>query len=527
MSSALLRKNHQHFRSLIKGKFLPIVIFRHLSSANPSKVYDLIVVGGGSGGLACAKAAAGCGKNVAVLDFVRPSTQGTKWGIGGTCVNVGCIPKKLMHQAALLGHSIQDARKFGWNVPEVTFSWEEMSSGVHGYVRSLNWNHRIQLKDKNVEYFNAKGSFLDNHTLQAVDVKGQKKILKSHKFVIAVGGRPSFPDIPGALLHAISSDDVFWLKKSPGKTLVVGASYVALECAGFLTGVGLDTTVMIRSSPLRAFDQEMARLVCKHMETHGTKFLHKCHPSHIDRLDSPDRGDVSSQLVVKYQDDQGTQYSDIYDTVLMATGRLPETKTLQLNNTSVQVDPSSGKIIGGFDGDGEKTSAPNIYAIGDVLHGQPELTPVAIQAGKLLANRLFGDSQDQMDYNSVGTAVYTPLEYGCVGLSEEAALHRFGEDNIEIYHSFYKPLEYTIPDRDSSSCFVKVICQREDDKLIGVHYLGPNAGEVIQGFGTAFKAGASMDMLKKTTGIHPTCAEELVKIHITKRSGLSPVATAC
>ncbi|XP_014788741.1 thioredoxin reductase 2, mitochondrial [Octopus bimaculoides] len=522
MYSPLLRKNYQHFKSLIKGNSCT-VIFRKLSSQEPSQVYDLVVVGGGSGGLSCAKAAAGLGKKVAVLDSVRPSPQGTKWGLGGTCVNVGCIPKKLMHQAALFGQSIKDARRFGWNIPEVNFSWEEMAVGVQGYVRSLNWNHRVQLKDKNVDYFNAKGSFVDDNTLEAVDVKGQKQILKSNKFVIAVGGRPHFPDVPGVVEHAISSDDVFWLKNSPGKTLVVGASYVALECAGFLTGVGLDTTVMIRSMPLRAFDQEMALLVCNHMEKHGTKFLRKCHPLQIDRLNGP-----SGPLAVKYRNNQGKEYSDTYDTVLMATGRQPETQTLQLQNTSVQVDRSSGKILGGFDGDGEKTSAANIYAIGDVLQGRPELTPVAIKAGKLLANRLFDDSKLQMDYDKVGTAVFTPLEYGCVGISEEAAIHRFGEDNIEVYHSFYKPLEYTIPERDASQCFIKVICMREGaGKLVGIHYLGPNAGEVMQGFVTAFRAGASMNTVMRTVGIHPTCAEELVKINITKRSGLSPLVTAC
>eukprot|EP00795_Rhopilema_esculentum_P008423 gene8423-14404_t len=181
--------------------------------------YDMVVVGGGSGGLACSKEAAHFGKKVAVLDYVDPSFQGTTWGLGGTCVNVGCIPKKLMHQAALLGESVRDAKKYGWNIPEnFNHDWSVLSEAVQNHVHSLNWGHRVQLKTKSVDYINGKGSFLDSHTIKAVTKNGREKIISGQNIVVAVGGRPRFPNIPGAKEYCISSDDLFWLKKPPGRT---------------------------------------------------------------------------------------------------------------------------------------------------------------------------------------------------------------------------------------------------------------------------------------------------------------------
>ncbi|TRY60271.1 hypothetical protein DNTS_030941 [Danionella cerebrum] len=250
--------------------------------------YDLVVIGGGSGGLACSKEAALFGQKVAVLDYVEPSLKGTKWGLGGTCVNVGCIPKKLMHQAALLGTAAKDARKYGWQVPEaLSHDWATMAQAVQNHVRSLNWGHRVQLQDKKVKYLNMKGSLIDEHSVRAVDAKGKQMTVTAKNIVLATGGRPKYPmHIPGAVEFGMTSDDVFWLKESPKKTLVVGASYVALECAGFLTGIGLDTTVMVRSIALRGFDQQMSGLVTDYMEAYGTKFIWKSTPKNIEKLSS-------------------------------------------------------------------------------------------------------------------------------------------------------------------------------------------------------------------------------------------------
>ncbi|KAL0979214.1 hypothetical protein UPYG_G00182220 [Umbra pygmaea] len=483
--------------------------------------YHLVVIGGGSGGLACSKEAAQLGQKVAVLDYVEPSVKGTKWGIGGTCVNVGCIPKKLMHQAALLGTALNDAQKYGWEIHgPISHNWRTMAEAVQNHVRSLNWGHRVQLQDKKVKYLNVKGSLVDEHTVKCLSKAGKEETLTAKNIVIATGGRPKYPThVPGAIEHGITSDDLFWLKETPGKTLVVGASYVALECAGFLTGIGLDTTVMVRSIPLRGFDQQMAGLVTDYMEAYGTKFCWRSVPKSVAKLSS-------GALQVTWTDTQtGQDKQDTFDSVLWAVGRVPETKSLNLENVGVQLNQESGKIFVGAD---ESTSVPNIYAFGDVGEGRPELTPTAIKAGKLLARRLAGQTSELMNYDSVPTTVFTPLEYGCVGLAEEEAERRYGKDSIEVYHAFYKPLEFTVSERDASRCYIKVVCERSgDQKILGLHFTGPNAGEVTQGFAMGFRCGATLTHLKETVGIHPTCAEELTKVNISKRSGLDPTVTGC
>lgn len=479
------------------------------------------MIGGGSGGLACSKEAAQLGQKVAVLDYVEPSAKGTKWGLGGTCVNVGCIPKKLMHQAALLGTAVKDAKKYGWQIPgTVCHDWPTMAEAVQNHVRSLNWGHRVQLQDKKVKYLNLRGSVVDEHTVKGLSKAGKETILTAKNIVIATGGRPKYPtNIPGAMEHGITSDDVFWLRKSPGKTLVVGASYVALECAGFLTGIGLDATVMVRSIALRGFDQQIAGLVTDYMEAYGTRFLWKCIPKRVDRL-------PSGGLEVTWSNTQtGDEDKDTYDSVLWAVGRAPETRALGLDRLGVKVNSQTGKIVVGAD---EATSVPNIYAFGDISEGRPELTPTAIKAGKLLAHRLAGHSNQLMDYHNVATTVFTPLEYGCVGLSEEDAERKHGKDGIEVYHAFYKPLEFTVAQRDASQCYIKVICERgAQQRILGLHFTGPNAGEVTQGFAMGLQCGATYSHLLQTVGIHPTCAEEVVKVSITKRSGLDATVTGC
>uniref|UniRef100_A0A8C1CQP3 thioredoxin-disulfide reductase (NADPH) n=1 Tax=Cyprinus carpio carpio TaxID=630221 RepID=A0A8C1CQP3_CYPCA len=457
------------------------------------------VVGGGSGGLACSK-------EVAVLDFVEPSLKGTKWGLGGTCVNVGCVPKKLMHQAALLGTALRDARKYGWQIPE---SQTAMAKAVQNHMKSLNWGHRVQLQDKKVKYLNMKGSLVDEHTVRAVDAKGKEMKMSARNIVFAAGGRPKYPThVPGAEEFGITSDDVFWLNESPKKTLVVGASYVALECAGFLAGIGLDTTVMVRRIALRGFDQQMSGLVTVYMEAHGIKFSWKCTPKRVKKL-------PSGLLQVTWMDLNTTEeHQDTFNSVLWAVGRAPETKTLNLEKIIVAAD--------------EATSVPNIFAIGDIAEGRPELTPTAIKAGRLLARRLVGRSTELMNYENVATTVFTPLEYGCVGLSEEEAERRHGKDQIEVYHAFYKPLEFTVAERDATQCYIKVVCLQEgEQRVLGLHFTGPNAGEVTQGFSLGFQCGLTYEHLRNTVRTHPTCAEELVKLNITKRSGLDATVTGC
>ncbi|XP_074196564.1 thioredoxin reductase 3 isoform X3 [Rhinolophus sinicus] len=407
--------------------------------------YDLIVIGGGSGGLACAQEAAILGKKVMVLDFVVPSPQGTSWGLGGTCVNVGCVPKKLMHQAALLGQALSDSRKFGWEYnQQAKHNWETMTEAIQNHIGSLNWSYRMSLREKAVTYVNSYGEFVEHHKIKATNRKGQETCYTAAKFVIATGERPRYLGIQGDKEYCITSDDLFSLPYCPGKTLVVGASYVALECAGFLAGIGLDVTVMVRSILLRGFDQEMAEKVGSYMEQHGVKFLRKFIPVMVQQLEKGPPG----KLKVVAKSTEG-----------------PET-------------------------------VEGVY--------------------------------NTCDYINVPTTVFTPLEYGCCGLSEEKAIEVYKKENLEVYHTFFWPLEWTVAGRDNNTCYAKIICNKfNNNRVIGFHILGPNAGEVTQGFAVAMKCGLTKQLLDDTIGIHPTCGEVFTTLEITKSSGLDIAQKGC
>lgn len=478
--------------------------------------YDLVVIGGGSGGLAASKEAIKQGATkVAVLDFVKPSPKGTTWGLGGTCVNVGCIPKKMMHNAALIKETIDaDSAAFGLESGDkkVVHSWEKMRENVQNHIKGLNFKYRVNLRENDVSYLNKLGTFKDANTIETIDKKGRKKDITAARFLIAVGGRPTSLDCEGGEL-AISSDDVFSLEKSPGKTLCVGASYISLECAGFLAGLGYDTTVAVRSILLRGFDRECADKIGSYMEDHGIKFRKEVVPKKLEKID----GD---KIQVTFSDNS----QDVYDTVLVAIGRSADTEKLGLENVGIKTNARNGKIPTVH----EQTEVPSIYAVGDVMENCPELTPVAIQAGISLSRRMFGGSKEPMDYKNICTTVFTPLEYGTVGYSEDEALEKFGKENIEVYHKSFVPLEWSISDaRSHHQGFTKVILDKNTDKILGMHFLGPAAGEVMQGYGTAMKKGLTFKDLEDTVGIHPTSAEEIVTLSVTKSSGEDAAAGGC
>ena len=344
------------------------------------------------------------------------------------------------------------------------------------------------------------------------DKKGRKSEITSSRFLVAVGGRPSPLDCEGGDL-AISSDDVFALDQDPGKTLCVGASYISLECAGFLAGFGNDVTVAVRSILLRGFDRECADKIGAYMEDHGVKFKKGVVPSKLEK--------VGERIQVTFSDGS----TEEYDTVLSAIGRKADTDSLGLAAVGVDINPKNKKIIT----KNEQSSCPNIYAVGDVMEGCPELTPVAIQAGQLLARRLFDGSKEPMDYINICTTVFTPIEYACVGLSEDDAAAQLGEENLETYIREFIPLEWSLSGgRQQHMAFVKVITNKNmNGEVLGMHYVGPQAGEVMQGYGTAMKRGVTYKELVETVGIHPTSSEEIVTLSITKSSGKSASAGGC
>ena len=471
--------------------------------------YDLFVIGGGSGGISAARWGAELGKKVAFADYVKPSPAGTTWGLGGTCVNVGCIPKKLMHYAGILAEAKADQKLAG--IPtmpdDAGHQWTTMVQNVQKHIKSLNWGYKADMIKLKVKYFNAFATFKDAHTVQLDDGKGGVTTTTADKIVIAVGGRPQYPGIPGDKEFGITSDDIFSKKTTPGKTLVIGASYVALECAGFLTALGYDTTVMVRSILLRGFDQDMANRIGAYMETHHTKFIKGAVPI---KLEKPD---PNGKVIVTYEQD-GQHISGEYDTVLFAIGRYALTKELHLDLAGVKAE-SNGKIKAN---DVEETSVPNIFAIGDVLYGKLELTPVAIKAGKLLAERLFGGMTEKMDYVNVPTTVFTPLEYGSCGYSEDDAKALYGAENISTFHTSFQPLEWAYnKGRPEGDCYVKVLVNKADkNRVVGFHICAPNAGEVTQGLGIAMKCGLTKELLDSCVGIHPTIAEDCVGLKFTK-----------
>ncbi|XP_046655246.1 thioredoxin reductase 1, cytoplasmic-like isoform X2 [Daphnia pulicaria] len=489
--------------------------------------YDLVVIGGGSGGLAASKEAAMLGAKVAVCDFVVPTPIGTAWGLGGTCVNVGCIPKKLMHQAAILGQSVSDAKKFGWELPETaTHNWKTMVEAIQAHIGSLNWGYRVALREKKVNYINAFAEFVDPHTLKTTDKKKKETTITAKYILLATGGRPRYPDIPGAQEFGITSDDIFSLPRHPGKTLLVGASYIALECAGFLAGLGIDATVMVRSILLRGFDQQMANLIGSYMEKHGIRFQHGYVPTKLERIEeaSIEKG-TPARIKVTSQNEQGELMEEEYNTVLFAIGRDACTNKIGIEKANVMLNSKNGKVICD---EKEQSNIPHIYAIGDILDGKLELTPVAIQAGRLLAQRLFGNGTLLTDYVNVPTTVFTPLEYGCCGLSEEDAIDKYGAKDIEVYHSYLTPLEVTVPKRDDNEGYAKLICVKSlNEKVVGLHIVSPNAGEITQGFAMCLKLGATKADFDNLIGIHPTIAEVFTTLKSTKSSGVDVLQKGC
>ncbi|KAL0219782.1 hypothetical protein P9112_005435 [Eukaryota sp. TZLM1-RC] len=481
--------------------------------------YDLIVIGGGSGGLAAARAAAGFKKKVLLLDYVHPSPKSTTWGIGGTCVNVGCIPKRLMHDAAGIAETIRDSNAHGFeNTSDPTVNWTTLVNNIDSYIRRLNRAYITELKwNDYVDYLNAEGSFQGPHEVlvKYADPTKEAEVFSGEHIVIAVGSRPFYPDIPGAEL-AITSDDIFWSKTPPGKTCVIGASYIALESAGFLTGLGFDVSVMVRSIILRGFDQQIAGMIGAYMENHGVKFLKGMSPTKLEEVED-------GKIRVHYQSGEES-HSEIFDTVMFATGRTPNTWRLNLQSAGVRFHKGSGKIMVNK----ETTNVKHIHAVGDVVKGGLELTPVAIQAAKLLINRLYGNETRGFNYRIVPTTVFTPLEYGSCGISEDDAVAQYGEEALNIYHQNFQPLEWSLPGKSSSACYAKLICLKEEnDRVIGFHYLGPSAAEVTQGYAVAMRMGATKLDFDWTPGIHPSNSETFVGLSITKSSGESAKKGNC
>ena len=446
--------------------------------------FDLFVVGGGSGGVRCARIAASYGARVAVA-------ESTHWG--GTCVNVGCVPKKLMVMAADYGIAVEDSRGFGWNTQRGTHDWAAFIAKKDAEIARLNGIYVRLLSACTL--FDAHAKFEDPHTL---DVGGQR--VTAERIVIASGGHPVRPDIPGGDL-GIVSDDAFYLPALPKHVMMIGAGYISVEFAGVFAGLGADVELVCRPPlPLRGFDGDMRIALAEALAAQGIRLHCGTEPSRVER--------DGERYIVHLKD--GTIRNT--DLVFWATGRRPNTRALGLGAASVATAPSGAITV---DAEGQ-TSQPHIYAIGDVCN-KMNLTPVAIAEGHRLADHLFGPKPRTWNFDAVATAVFSHPPIATVGLTEEDAAARFP---VDIYLSRFTPMRHTMTGRHAQTV-MKLVVEQSTQRIVGAHMLGDDAPEMMQGIAVAMTAGATKADFDRTIGIHPTGAEEWVTLRTrTRESGL-------
>lgn len=445
--------------------------------------YDFFVIGAGSGGVRSARMAAGFGAKVAIVEDHY---------LGGTCVNVGCVPKKLYTYASHFHYDFEDSRAYGWSVQAPEFDWATLRDNKKVEISRLNTIYQSILENAGVEILTGHARLLDSNT---VEIDGTQ--YQADKILLATGGWPFVPEFPGSK-YAITSNEIFDLEAIPESILIVGGGYIAVEFAGVFAGLGSQTSLSYRGDlPLNHFDRDLREKFNTELKRHVEVLLN----SEITEISE----DSAGKRVVSYAD--GSQKT--YDCVLYATGRKPRTENLGLENTRVALDARGFiEVDKNF-----QTSEPSIYALGDVIGGVA-LTPVALAEGMNLARRLFDKQAYEVDYSNIATAVFSHPNLATVGLSEEAALAEHKQ--IDVYESDFKHLKHTISGRDERT-YMKIIVEQGSDKVLGMHMMGSDAGEIIQGFATAMKCGLTKQQLDSTIGIHPTAAEEFVTMRVKRK----------
>jgi glutathione reductase (NADPH) len=442
--------------------------------------YDLFVIGGGSGGIAAGRRAAQYGAKVAVAEYDR---------LGGTCVNRGCIPKKLMVYASHFPDLFEDAQGFGWSAVQSTLDWQKMITAVNKELERLNGVYQNMLGNAKVELFRGYAKFLDPHTLEIEDRK-----VTADKILIAVGGYPVKPDIPG-IEHAITSDDMFLLNEQPKSILIMGGGYIGVEFACIMNGLGSDVTQLIRRNLiLQGFDDDIRSNIQEGMESHGIEILTSCEASSIEK--TPEGLKVT--LGSKHQE------TIVVDVILAATGRKPKLKNLGLENADVEINNGAIAVD-----QYSQTSQENIFAVGDCTD-RMNLTPVAIGEGRAFADTQFGGHSRTMSYENIPTAIFSTPEAATVGLTEAQAREQYG-DAVKVYRAKFKPTYHSLSGRDER-VMVKLVVAEDTDKVLGAHMVGEHAAEIIQGMAIALKMGATKKDFDATVGIHPSVAEEFVTL---------------
>jgi glutathione reductase (NADPH) len=444
--------------------------------------FDLVVIGGGSGGLAAAQRAAEYGANVAIIESGR---------LGGTCVNVGCVPKKVMWNAADIADCLEDAADYGFRLGAAEpHDWTLLKQKRDAYVLRLNGIYEANLAKRRIEVVHGRGRFIDAHTVEAAG----RRLTAPH-VIIAVGGRPMMPAIPGAEL-GISSDGFFDLEQLPARVAVVGSGYIAIEIVGILAALGSKTTLVLRGHrALKDFDSMLGEAMCKILKDEGVEVATSAWPQALLRT-------AAGALELEARD--GRRLTP-FDTVIWAIGRLPEVEDLNLEQAGVSLDAYGFIVTDQY----QVTSTAGVYAIGDVT-GRAQLTPVAIAAGRRLSDRLFGGQPDRfLDYENIPTVVFGHPPIGTVGLTEDEARAKYGDAAVTVFRSGFVPMYHALTTRKPRTD-MKLITVGPEKKVVGVHVIGPGADEMMQGFAVAVRMGATKRDFDDTVAIHPTSAEELV-----------------
>jgi glutathione reductase (NADPH) len=441
---------------------------------------DLLVIGGGSGGVRAARMAAQRGARVMLAE---------RRGLGGTCVNVGCIPKKLYSYAAQFADDFRDAAAFGWDLEPARFDWQRLKKNRAQEITRLNGVYEHLLRTAGVELLRGWATLVDAQTVQVAMTEGSRRFTARH-ILIAAGGTPSVPPLPGRE-HVLTSDQMFDLEPFPRRLLVVGGGYIACEFASIFNGLGAQVTQLYRGEQvLRGFDDDIRAFLAQEMRKHGVDLKLQADVESIARS-----GDALAVTLA-------TGEVLAADAILYATGRIPNVSGLGLDAAGVRVSAHGGIVVD----EHFRSSVPSILAVGDVT-ARLQLTPVALAEAMVVADQLFGSGTRTMSHELVPTAVFTHPNVATVGLGERQARERHGA--VRIFRSEFKALKHTLGD-STDRTLMKLVVDAASDRVVGLHMVGPDAGEIVQGFAVAMKAGATKAVFDSTIGIHPTAAEELV-----------------
>lgn len=446
--------------------------------------FDYIALGAGSGGIASANRAAMRGAKVLIIEAKH---------VGGTCVNVGCVPKKVMWYGAHVADSINlYAKDYGFDVTVNKFDWNTLVDNREAYIGRIHEAYGRGFASNKVTLLNGYGKFVNNNT---IEVNGEH--YTADHIVVATGGAPTIPDIPGAE-YGIDSNGFFELREQPKRVAVIGAGYIAVELAGVLHALGSETHLLVRKhAPLRNFDPILVDALVEAMATDGPTLHTNSTPKQVIK-------NADASLTLELENGN----SITVDTLIWAIGRSPATGNIGLENTDVTLN-AKGYVV---TDEQQNTTAKGIYCVGDIMEGGVELTPVAVKAGRLLSERLFGQMPNaKMDYSVIPTVVFSHPPIGTMGLTEPEAIEQYGKDKVKVYTSGFTSM-YTAVTAHRQACKMKLVCAGDNEVVVGIHGIGFGMDEILQGFGVAMKMGATKADFDSVVAIHPTGAEEFVTL---------------